>query len=270
MPITDEEFERWTRRLKADVSKAFGALRDAASIRKIMAAIASGNLGEIAQSIPWEKLNGFSAKLRGDMRDLFEQQAKAEAESIGVSFDVFNPRSVEYAAEFTGRLITVISDETRRGIRSIVQASFESGEGTRWIADNIVESIGLNERQAISLEKYRSRLAADNIKPERIEKLSDRYRQRLLKERAETIARTETIDAAAAGQQNAWTQAVEDRSLSIDKWQVKWSTAATEYCPRCKARDGWRREINGAYQDGVSRPPLHPRCRCVEVLVRRR
>src|SRR5207244_4083170 len=103
----------------------------------------------------------------------------------------------------------------------------------------------------------------------RIDKLVDNYADRLLRERAETVARTLTIDASAEGQNALWRQAVDEGLLDPQAWLIEFIASEDERtCPICLELDGQRRPLDGTYPGGQGPPAVHSRCRCSEGLVR--
>ena len=85
-----------------------------------------------------------------------------------------------------------------------------------------------------------------------------------MRDRAETIARTETIRALSAGQDELWAQAREDGFLGADAQRVL--IAAPDACDICLALDGVAVGLDEPWitdaGDEVDAPPVHPRCRC--------
>lgn len=87
------------------------------------------------------------------------------------------------------------------------------------------------------------------------------------KDRAELIARTETMRAANAGQREAWRQGVEDGYVEPTERRVWIVTDDDALCEDCEPLDGAVAPLDGEYEgDGEDGPPLHPDCRCVEGL----
>jgi SPP1 gp7 family putative phage head morphogenesis protein len=84
-------------------------------------------------------------------------------------------------------------------------------------------------------------------------------------DRAETIARTETMRAANEGQIEAWQQAAETGLLTGNE-STEWITTPDDrLCPICEPLDGQTTALGGTFEvdgDRVSSPPAHPRCRC--------
>lgn len=102
-----------------------------------------------------------------------------------------------------------------------------------------------------------------------IEEQVNRYRERMIKLRSETIARTEMIKSGAIGSKEAWRQMVET-GIYPDGVRRFWFTAKGERtCPVCSAIQAMNKEGRGLDEpfmgpDGemIDDPPAHPSCRC--------
>ena len=173
-------------------------------------------------------------------------------------------------------------------------------------ARQLRSGLGLNARQAVTLDAFRSLLTGEKTPPtarpavtqavlshlnaaersqvwkhlrdrhldlDRIDELADRLRDRLLTARAKMIARTEGMRMANQAEHDAWTRAA-DRGL-IDRSTARryWQTAGDE-----KVRDE-HRAIPGLNTTGRALdepfttpdgpcmfPPAGPNCRCRVVL----
>jgi hypothetical protein len=100
------------------------------------------------------------------------------------------------------------------------------------------------------------------------------YRRKLVSLRAETFARTASIDSANAGQTAAWEAAVAQGAVPLEQIRRYWIVADDErLCPRCEPIP--RLNPNGVGlrepfitpEGFVLRPTVHPQCRCTCWLV---
>jgi F like protein len=174
----------------------------------------------------------------------------------------------------------VLLDGLRRGVPPIT------------IAERIRRTIGLTVPQARAVSNYRTALMAGQGHENRalrdrrfdasarrvaddaarVERMADRYTDRLRAYRAKTIARTETLRFANLGRRAAWSQAAERGLVSGNALRRFWMTAGGERtCPVCSAIPGMNPDgvaINGKYDapDGQydAPPDPHPGCRCTE------
>jgi hypothetical protein len=108
------------------------------------------------------------------------------------------------------------------------------------------------------------------IPPEKIDRMVDRYQERMLQNRARTIARTESLRATNVGVSEAWRQAIADRKVDGALVRKRWVLSAAA-CPVCVAinkaqpKRGIPLEESFANPKGlapVKVPPEHPSCRC--------
>ncbi len=221
---------------------------------------------------------------------------------LAMRFDAINPHTVQAVRNYGFNMIRQVTEDTRDGIRAIVSNAMEFGGHPSEQARQIRSLIGLTDQQAGWVSSFRQALetgdrgaldrvlrdrrfdstldrtlgadAIDDLAPEQIERMVDRYASRLLDYRATTIARTETINAARIGTQGAWTQATEngllDRATVRQGWMV---TPDDRLCIYCAAvpllnPDGVRLGEQFITPLGpVDGPGLHPQCRCIVYLL---
>lgn len=149
-------------------------------------------------------------------------------------FDVTNPRAQEWAEKHAAELVDEVNKTTRKKIHDLIERSFSEQIDPRDIADEIENLIGDEER-------------------------------------AETIARTETMRAANQGQLEAWEQAVEAGLLTGNERKEWIVTPDDRLCPICEPMDGETADLDGDFNvDGerIDAPPAHPRCRCTMGIAR--
>lgn len=107
-----------------------------------------------------------------------------------------------------------------------------------------------------------------SIRGANMESIVEKYSERLLKDRAETIARTEVTYLASAGQMELWNQASNDglfdRTIAMKEWIV---TPDDKLCPICEPLSGLQVGLDADFPEGVPYPPLHPNCRCAVNLI---
>lgn len=247
--------------------------------------------------------------LRDALRATFAAGAKAAMGKLptkteaAVSFDLLNPRAVEFLQSYEFDLIRQIDVGTREAIRDVMERAFTEGMHPRVAARQIRQRIGLTDTQVAAVRRFqqaliegdaasilqhelrdhrfdstlRAQMAEGGLigdrtpfRPEQIQRMTDRYYKRFLKHRSETIARTETIRASMAGQQELWEQAADQGLIDRQTVQRRWVTARDErVCPICGPLHGEKVALRGNFTSGNSialHPPIHPRCRCSLVL----
>lgn len=194
------------------------------------------------------------------------------AERIGISgmFNIVSPRAIEAARLEGARLIVEVTDQTKQAVRMVITRAMREGIPPREAAELIRPLVGLTERQAGAVFNYRGSLAAAGQATDRIGGLANTYAERLHRQRALLIARTETIRASNSGQQAAW-EAAEESGLLTGVTEKRWSAAPSERtCPICRALDKQRIPLRGVFtsiKGQIDKPPAHPACRCRMVLL---
>jgi len=273
------------------------ARRVAADVVEFLAGKAAALIAEIKQDDGEEEvariLAGVAVELPDDLRRDLE---------VLLSFDARLPAAERFAAEEAAALVVQVTESTRRALRADVLRAFEEGIPPRRLARQIRDRVGLTTRQAAAVRRFEAELASadpstirgstrrrldaatqDQIRAlaaegrvpaARRRALVERYRFALLNRRAENIARTETIDAATAGQDTLWDEAMEREVLDRGRTRRHWVVTPDdrldiEICA----------PIPGLNPDGVKpgepfetpvglvpRPTVHPGCRCALAL----
>lgn len=156
---------------------------------------------------------------------------KKKMGQVDIEFDDENPDAVAWAKQHAAELITNISETTRERIKDEVVGAFKEGVSPKDLAD-----------------------ALDAI-------VND-------EDRAELIARTETMTAANEGQRQAWDQAVDKGLLTGDEKREWIATGDKDTCDQCSELDGTVIGMDDEYpNDGGDGPPAHVFCRCSEGIV---
>ncbi len=207
-----------------------------------------------------EQIASFSTAIGRAYVDAGEEGSQDIARALGkirpavaISFDVGNPRAAQFIRADRLRLIREMSNQQRATIRIALTESVELGENPIAAARRFQSAIGLTARQHAAVSTYR-RLLEDSsgaslealtrglrdrrfdgtvrrsanleepLSKAQIDRMVDRYRQRYVAFRAETIARTESTRAVSAAREEALVQAVEE--LQIDPATVvrRWNT----------------------------------------------
>jgi hypothetical protein len=163
-------------------------------------------------------------------------------------FDALNPMLAQISSTITADRIRVISEDVRQVIRQVVTDGVISGHNPNKTARRVKQSIGLTANQERAVSNYRQALeTADaralrsnlrdrrsdrrleriirdggSLTPEQIDNLTDRYRQRYLKYRAQTIARTESIRAVQGAQHALTQQAINEGKILPEQVRRFW------------------------------------------------
>ncbi|MBA7571856.1 hypothetical protein ES695_00920 [Candidatus Atribacteria bacterium 1244-E10-H5-B2] len=183
--------------------------------------------------------------------NLAREQGRIEA-----SFDVINPRSVEWAEKYSYELISLVEKETKKGIRRIVSQGLKEGKTLTQVARDIehLKDVGLNGRQSTALLKYRRTLEAQKLPKELyLQKYTKRY-DRLLRDRSKLIARTEVSRSVNEGYLD---------SLEGTRYDEVEISSAGDACSLCLDLAG----IKFKRSEARGRLPVHPNCRCHWIVV---
>jgi hypothetical protein len=216
--------------------------------------------------------------------------------AVQYGFNRTNPKAEAYAKDVAARLITGIADRT--AIRDLIYRAFSENRPPASTARMIRAYIGLLPSQAQAVEnlrdlmrsspgkllyagKTRIRVPEEGASDELIDQRAEEYADRLLNQRAEMIARTETLAASNEGQRLLWDQAIEDGLLTGgEKRKWLWTEGLDKVpCPLCSAMDGeltgidepWTLPDGFESMDGETEvmvpQQVHPHCRCGQGLV---
>lgn len=254
---------------------------------------ASGGLNATRRGVePWNAVRDQPAKAPV-VRTMLATSKVAADTSEAIPRGWWNSKALETEmvrwAELTAAArVTSVTDGTRAGIRQVVTSAFDFEDGTD--RDGIARALraldGTNGKVRLGLDAPRQKTfmkfvddypaipagtpaRARRMLEIRRQKALDRRFRSLLRQRADTIARTEASNVGNAGQVATWQKALADGEITGDL-VLEWVTRSIRVCPRCRALDGATREIaggqfvsDGSGPKGVetpSAPTLHPRC----------
>lgn len=173
---------------------------------------------------------------------------------VAFDFDGTNPRATEWMRQNRFRFIQEFTEKQREASREALIQGIMEGRNPREVARGLRESLGLTRRQVLMVENFRKLLRANSSKAltralrdkrfdptlkrailtkrplteDQIEMMVSRYRERLLKYRSETIARTEALHAVHAGNEEAFQQAIDNGDLAQEHLIRTWYTAKDE------------------------------------------
>lgn len=206
------------------------------------------------------------------------------ADSTIAPFDLVNlqyidPRAVAYAESRSASLVTSIDDYNRLAIRYIISDSVAKGRTAMETATLLEKIIGLHPRWARAVVNYDQNtyqnLVSQGVKAPaaraQADALSKRYRDTLIRRRAEMIARTEIQTAQNMARQSAWEAGMNTGYVdpaSRKRWMVAPSGSRLgKPCDICLGMNGKEVQWNGSFPSGHIMPPAHPHCRCTAILI---
>ncbi len=249
--------ERLLDKAEPELQRAFleivEQLRDSATLTEIAVLIEGGRLQE-ALEIAARAGAEFAAAVNGvyvvagvDTADLLRDKLEAI-----VSFDQTNQRAVDQMRQNRLRLIREFTENQVEATRQALTEGVTRGINPREQARMFRDSIGLTASQIRAVGNYRDALergslsalerqlrdrrfdrtvrrafeAGDSLTQDQIVRMTDRYRQRMLRYRSEVIARTEALQATHTGSEEMYSQAVDEGIVRADQLERKWNTAS--------------------------------------------
>lgn len=264
---------------------AFGAAQQALPFTALREAMARGDEGQAIALVSqaWTEIG--EAQIRAALPGIIAQTVTAgatasllHAEALftmgrSIVFNTANPRTLAYIDEYAGARIRQVSIETLAAVRTAVRRGVSEGRGVAAVARELRQSVGLTERQAVTVANYRAGLLEARTPAKQLATLVERRQHQLIRQRAVNIARTESITSASAGQHQLLLQLRDDGVLDEAQYRRFWiRTPGERTCPQCNA-------IPRLNQDGVTLtqpfqtpigpvmyPALHPSCRCAVAL----
>lgn len=210
------------------------------------------------------------------IRAAYEAAGVAGAEAItelvegprtGFAFNLRSPEAEKWISDYAAQEIRYVDAATKQTIRQITLRAFQEGLTPQQQSKLIRQHIGLLPQHAVAVQNYKDSLK--DIDPALKDKLVDKYRQKLINYRAQTIALSESHSASNEGNRESVRQATKRGILDPDEYEMElFNHADKRICPICNALRGQRCPLPGGIYGGRSGPPFHPRCRDTEVTVR--
>lgn len=296
-------------RFQVEFLAAVQAIRDSINLDDLADLLAQGRFNEA-----FEIVGVAAARLGTVYAEVFVRAGQdtgdwltANVGEIRLGFDQTNTRAVNAMQENQLRIVQGFTEQQRQATQQALVRGITEGSNPREIARQFRESIGLTptqeqwvrnyERQLNSLDRGALarelrdrrfdgtvRRAIENGEPlsqDQINKMVERYRQRWLKLRSETIARTESLRSVHEGIDEMYLQAVESGQLLAEQLQREWVTASDELVrdflngaqTSHRTMHGQLRLVGEPFVSGAGNLSLHPgafgvgaediNCRCV-------
>ena len=267
----------------------------------LLSGLAAHNVDLVFLAIP------LGAKLEPAIRESYSHILGATFREAGVAtstleatgtlrFDLTNPEAIRWAQREAGALVQQVSLSVKQSVRDTVFRGFNEGRTPTWMAKEIRQVIGLTRKQTQAVSNFERLLregkaevltralrdhrfdptirkaieSGEGLTEAQIDRMTKRYAERMLRYRADMIARSETIKASSAGQQELWRQAVAEGYLDAQKTRQIWIVVPDErLCPICRMIPVMNPKgvpLGQAFQSPVGpvmRPAeTHPACRC--------
>lgn len=181
-----------------------------------------------------------------------------------VVFSLVNPRVGAYINNYVGQMIREVSDETVKAVQIAVNQGVITGRNPRQIARDFRSSIGLTSRQEQTVQRLRAALekgeagyvnslttvtdsaknavSAGKLSESQIDKIVEQTRLRYVKQRTETIARTESLRATSVGQDLAIREGQVTGAISnelLKRWLYRHDTRTRDAHISAGETNGW-------------------------------
>lgn len=229
------------------------AVRAEISLAEIERALNRGDLAAAANLINEVIVAGafltFSAEMQAAVQAGGDIAARwARADKLVFRLNVTESNTARFISSHQANFIREVTAETQRMIGEVVRSGVIEGKNPKVTARIIKDSIGLTAKQTQIVDNYekllrerkrdalnrvlrdkrsdRSVIAAINnqtdLPEKQITSMVSRYRDRLIRHRANTIARTESIRLVSRGQHEFWEQAIREGRVQRESLRRKW------------------------------------------------
>jgi hypothetical protein len=162
-------------------------------------------------------------------------------------------------------LVEDLTAGSRAAVNATLRQALREGWDVPRMVRRIKDTAGLNERFARAVVNMDNRLRRAGKDPAKIDAAVRRYSDKLLRARAEMVARTETVAARNEGHLQSWIQMQSEGDLPSRARKV-WVAAPRIACEICQDLAGQAPRAFDEPFDGpdgpIQRPPSHTSCRC--------
>lgn len=239
---------------------------------RIYEAWLDGKYEGISRIIPWDKLEPDLKPAKDQLFKGLASFGKLGVEAIKkpdrpeFRYDYQNPHIQKIFNRRAGDQIVRIGKDTRESIKEIVHTQMTRGTSPREMANQIKNYIGLYPRLANAHANYVQGLLASKMAPATVDKLSERYYDKLLAYRSRMIARTETQFMLNRGQLEVWKEGMRQGLIPAEATKV-WVVDG-DPCPICDEMDGEEVGVHDVWvlPDGMEvdiPTEVHPHCMCL-------
>ncbi len=241
---------RFEPKIHAALLRAFEAIKSEITLTQIETALRTGGITAVNNILNDLQIEGIIEK---EILDDLNASIMASGRLIipvgtVYVYNVFNPVTAEYIRNYELNLIRLIGSNTREAIRNSIEADIIAGNNPISTARTFRDTIGLTPKQELAVRNYKKALmdldskslnrrlrdkrfdltVANAIRDKQklsrsqIDNMVNRYRQRYVSYRAQTIARTESMRAVAVGEYTSGVQAVYDGAIERENIRRFW------------------------------------------------
>lgn len=256
--------------------------QDAITYQEIRQAVLDGTISQ--ETIDWW-MQDYSILVADKLSSLWTDAIAAGPagqpilDGLVFEFNTQSPGILNWLRERGAEFVTVCTQEQKDAIAALVTKKMKESHTVDELARLIRPCIGLTEGQAKANARYYDNIVASlrkdhpRMKPETIRKkaldAAQKYAERQHRERALTIAQTESAFAYNRGADEGIRQAQAEGYLGV--MLKRWSTSGDDaVCELCASLEGAEVSIDADFNIGGRvlfrgqhmLPPAHPRCAC--------
>lgn len=217
--------------------------------------------------VPFDPTPGIARSVDSSIMDYADYMSESLDKFI--RYDLVSSEAVAWTTKYAASEIKAINSTTKDTIRNITRMGLQEGLSPAEQSKLIKQQIGLLPNHVIAVNNYKKQLESTGMNATAVDKSVQKYTDKLLKYRADTIGLTESHTAANNGQRLVNEGLVKEGIIQKGEYNNLWITSADERrCPICGGLSGQIAEIGSAFPGGVECPPAHIRCRCTMALTK--
>ena len=235
--------------LRREFLRMLGAIRGEHNLRQVAELLAAGRVDVLMETVRRHAAD-FARDVTRGMLQAGNRAAVEAGEALGVRvrFNPMDDRVVRLVRDRELNLVREITQQQQGAIRQALVEGASTGANPIAQARAFRNSIGLTEHQESAVRNYRrlleegssealarelrdrryDRMTARAIRGEKpltrqqIDQMTQRYRERFLRRRSETVARTESLRAVHEGDAAAMRQMVDERDIDPEIIVREW------------------------------------------------
>jgi hypothetical protein len=252
----DALLARQERRIREAFAEFVRDVRSPGVIREVTALIQAGNIEGALQIV-----DTYVTRMGAVIPAIFQQAAIAEAAAlagelgrlaprVAIAFDPTDVAAADLMRRATLSFVAEFTDKQRQAVRVAITEALLRGGGPVQTARAFRDAIGLTAYQEGVVRNYRRLLEAGSaealdrqlrdarfdgsvrralrtrepIPPAKIDTMVERYRERMLRRRSETIASTEALRVTAEARDEAFRQAANAAGLDLNLVDEIWNS----------------------------------------------
>lgn len=253
-----ELIDQILRKLEPKLARAFAEgvrqIRSKITLKSITDAIEAGRIDTairmVTEQVVKEAFISFNRELQealqqgGDLAQAWAMQDSGFVHGMNIA----ESNTARFLATYQATMIVQISTDMRLLISEVIRSGTIAGENPIKVARRVRDGLGLTAHQESAVVNYRRYLEeldsralerrlrdarfdptvarhireGKKLSSDQIDNMTARYRDRYIKRRSETIARTEAIRLLSMGQKAFWDQAVGDGSIERTRLKRFW------------------------------------------------